>query len=126
MRFAFTAGFSSLFFIGLGIVSSPLPSRTLVSMTALPSAEAPMPILLPTVAVEAVALPRRPAHRRPVEDRIAVVARAESSAVPVSAADLSAPHAAPAPRRRNVFARLFMGLTRHKAPSPTVRTDVVE
>jgi len=123
LRAAVVATAAAAYFITLGILARPIPSRSLRAHAALPAATAPQPVSNQAWAIHvADAASRRPTSQpaqtmRPPEMALAVVPE------PVRESD---GHSAGSPRverSRNIFSRFFRGVWRSVQPT-TVRADL--
>jgi hypothetical protein len=122
VRFGLLAAASSAFFIALGMMLTPLPSRSLTSFAALPH-PVPMraPLLETRLASTTETIPAAPARPRSVRLRPSFELAALQAPI------ATRPTAAPAreERRRNVFSRFFRSLVRrNNNPQPvSIKAD---
>jgi hypothetical protein len=119
LRLGLVAAASTAYFIALGVLAQPIPSRSLPLDAALPAALAARPALLDARLEMPVVTPStRPSWRHRTvrqHDTLEVVALQ----VPTGDADRQTNDPRPE-RRRNIFSRIFRGVWR-SAQAPAAR-----
>lgn len=112
VRAGLAAGATSAWLVALGIVASPLPSRSFAAHAVLPGAAATRPPVVLEARAAAV-MPETMAPLRLLPRPRPQLALAQASwSEPLAAATGASVDPPQPPRRRNVFSRFFRGVLR--------------
>jgi hypothetical protein len=114
VRLGFTAAAAVAYFVTLGILARPIPSRSLQAHTVLPAAAAPRFELPVWQRVDAVGA-ARPLPSPGVRPRAA--SELATAQTPAATAERRAVDAPPPQPRRNMFSRFFRGVWRSVTPA---------